>query len=219
MFTVDQFVADCSIALKESRPTAAIKELMQRTMAMPAEVEAALGTPVKAEIQTLHRSADLTVLNVIWAPGMSIYRHDHRIWAVIGIYGGQEDNAFFRRSEHGLVSAGGTTLQVKDCVPLGEKVIHAVTNPLRQFTGAIHVYGGDFFAIARSEWDPETLTERPYSVEHAMRAFAEANERLLPATQNELSDADLEQVAGGLSDAYPGGDGRTADGKIPWLAG
>ncbi len=44
----------------------------------------------------LYRDDDLTVLHVVWAPGMSIYPHDHRMWAVIGIYSGQEDNAFYR---------------------------------------------------------------------------------------------------------------------------
>ena len=42
-------------------------------------------------------------------------------------------------------------------------------------TGAIHVYGGDFFAAERSEWDPETLLEERYNVERAMRQFEEAN--------------------------------------------
>ena len=29
---------------------------------------------------------------------MALYPHEHRMWAVIGMYGGQEDNAFFRRA-------------------------------------------------------------------------------------------------------------------------
>jgi hypothetical protein len=52
-----------------------------------------------------------------------------------------------------------------------------VANPLGRFTGAIHVYGGDFFGTPRSDWTPDTLEERPYDVERAMRMFAEANER------------------------------------------
>jgi hypothetical protein len=40
------------------------------------------------------------------------------------------------------------------------------------------VYGGDFFAVPRSEWDPQTLEERPWDVAHAMRVFEESNERL-----------------------------------------
>jgi hypothetical protein len=42
-------------------------------------------------------------------------------------------------------------------------------------TGAIHVYGGDFFGTERSEWDPETLLEQRYDVEKNMRLFEEAN--------------------------------------------
>ncbi len=65
-----------------------------------------------------------------------------------------------------------------DTVALGEKVIHAVVNPLAKVTAAIHVYGGDFFETPRSEWDPETLEESPYDIEKNMRLFEEANERL-----------------------------------------
>jgi predicted metal-dependent enzyme (double-stranded beta helix superfamily) len=177
MFDVEEFVAACYAALREHSPQAAMKELVERTMSRPGEVEAALGTPTRAELATIHRSPELTVLNVIWAPGMSIYPHDHRMWAVIGIYGGQEDNTFYRRSPQGLVVAGGKELHSKDSVLLGDKVIHAVANPRQTLTGAIHVYGGDFFATQRSEWDPETLEERPYDVEKARQQFVLANER------------------------------------------
>ena len=37
--------------------------------------------------------------------------------------------------------------------------------------------GGDFFAMPRSEWDPETLEERPWDVARTRKAFAQANER------------------------------------------
>ena len=40
---------------------------------------------------------------------------------------------------------------------------------------AIHVYGGEFFAAERSEWDPETLAEGRYYVARAMRLFEDAN--------------------------------------------
>lgn len=179
MFDVDEFVAGCYGALKEHSPQAAMKELMERTMSRPDEVEAALGTPSMGELATIHRSPELTVLKVIWTPGMSIYPHDHRMWAVIGIYGGQEDNTFYRRGPEGLVSAGGRELQSKDSIVLGDNVIHAVTNPRNIFTGAIHVYGGDFFAAQRSEWDPETLEERPYDVKKARLQFKLANDRYL----------------------------------------
>ena len=51
-------------------------------------------------------------------------------------------------------------------------------------TGAVHVYGGDFFSESRSEWDSETLEEKPYDMEHAMRTFAEANDAWLARQGN-----------------------------------
>jgi predicted metal-dependent enzyme (double-stranded beta helix superfamily) len=185
MFDLNEFVASCQAALKEHAPQLAAKQLMEQTMANPGDVEAALGTPTAGGITTLHRSDDLTVINVIWPPGMTIFPHDHRIWAVIGIYGGQEDNTFFRRSHKGLDQAGFKALDIKDSVGLGPEAIHAVHNPRSLLTGAIHVYGGDFFAEPRSEWDPETLVEQPYDMEHAMRAFSEANDAWLARQDNQ----------------------------------
>ena len=43
-------------------------------------------------------------------------------------------------------------------------------NPLQQLTGALPVYGGDFFETPRSEWDFDTL-EQEYSVPRAMEMF------------------------------------------------
>jgi hypothetical protein len=45
-------------------------------------------------------------------------------------------------------------------------------------TAAIHIYGGDFFAAERSEWDPETLDEQRWEPARAVRRFEEANKIL-----------------------------------------
>ena len=84
---------------------------------------------------------------------------------------------FYKFIEQGgkIESAGAKTLGEKDVAPLGRDIIHSVTNSIPRLTGAIHVYGGDFFGTTRSEWDPETLLERPYDLENAMRLFEEAN--------------------------------------------
>jgi predicted metal-dependent enzyme (double-stranded beta helix superfamily) len=112
---------------------------------------------------------------------MTMVPHNHRMWAVIGIYTGREDNIFWRRLPDGsgrVEAAGAQAMCAGTACPLGRDIIHSVTNPIPRLTGAIHVYGGDFFAAERSEWDPETLSEGRYDTERTMRRFEESN-RLL----------------------------------------
>jgi len=183
MFDLERFVADCEAAHAEDRSHKAVREVLARALAEPRSVLNALGEPKRAQVETLHRSAELTILNVVWAPRMTIYPHNHRMWAVIGIYTGREDNIFWRRLPGGKVEAAGAqSLGERDAAPLGPEIIHSVTNPLARLTGAIHVYGGDFFAIERSEWDPETLTEQRYDPEKTLRYFEEANRSFLTTT-------------------------------------
>ena len=109
-------IETCRIALQESRPALAIREIVERAVSEPGGVERALGTPKRAEIRTLYRSPELTIINFIWGPHMSLYPHDHRMWAVIGLYGGREDNVFFRRTTSGLAAAGARTLEGADAI-------------------------------------------------------------------------------------------------------
>ena len=96
------------------------------------------------------------------------------MWAAIAIYRGLEDNAFYRRQGAAIVSSGGKTLSEGDVQLLGDDAIHAVHNPAGSYTGAIHVYGGDFFGVPRSQWDAVTLEEAPYDVDAVRREFEQA---------------------------------------------
>jgi predicted metal-dependent enzyme (double-stranded beta helix superfamily) len=180
VFELDQFIAECRVALKQDASHKFVREVVARAVSNPTAVLKGLGEPKRAEIQTLCRSDDLTVLNVIWGPRMTLLPHNHQMWAVIGIYTGREDNIFWRRvpgSQDGKVEAAGArALCEKDAEPLGRDIIHSVTNPIARLTGAIHVYGGDFFAVPRSEWNPESLLEERYNVDRVMRQFEESNE-------------------------------------------
>lgn len=180
-FSLDQFVADCRAALKEDASHTLVREVVARAVSDPAAVLKALGEPQRAEMQRLYRSDDLTILNVIWAPWMTLLPHNHQMWAVIGIYTGREDNIFWRRvpgHSDKVKAAGARALSEKDAQPLGRDIIHSVTNPIPRLTGAIHVYGGDFFAVPRSEWDAETLLEQPCQGEKMAQRFEEANAML-----------------------------------------
>lgn len=183
MFDKEQFVEDCRSALAESDVHGAIESLVKKAVSQPRQVIRALGEPRLAGADTIYRAPDLTILNIMWGPHMDLHPHDHRMWAVIGIYGGREDNTFYRRSRNGLTRHGTKELAVKDTIPLGETIIHSVSNPLAKITGAIHIYGGDFFDTPRSEWDPETFQEHPYDVAHTMRVFEESNKSLRELTE------------------------------------
>jgi hypothetical protein len=52
-----------------------------------------------------------------------------------------------------------------------------VHNSLDRVTGAIHVYGGDFFRQPRSQWGPGERVEQPYNHDFVLREFAAANAR------------------------------------------
>jgi predicted metal-dependent enzyme (double-stranded beta helix superfamily) len=177
MFDVDTFVSDCLAANTADQPRLAVKEVLDRAVSDPASVAAAL-PPDRAQLTKLYVSDTLTVLQVVWGPGQRIRPHDHRTWATIGIYSGGEDNSFYRRADGGLAESGGRELRPKDVCLLGDDTIHAVHNPTGEFAGAIHIYGGDFFAIERSEFDPETFEERPYDNATTLAGFEAANAAL-----------------------------------------
>jgi predicted metal-dependent enzyme (double-stranded beta helix superfamily) len=182
MFDVQRFTEQCQAALKESDPAKAIRETVERTVSAPSEVLKGMGEPQRATVQRLHVADDLTIINVIWGPHMTIMPHNHKIPAIIGVYTGAEDNIFWRRTgdSSGLIKAAGArSLREKDVEALGADAIHSVTNPILRLTGAIHVYLGPFFTVHRSEWDPESLTEGVYDIEKNMRLFEESNARLV----------------------------------------
>ena len=167
MFTLDQFVADLRAALVE-RSRQALKEVVARAVCDPGALLSEIGEPDKAAVQVLHHAADLTVLNVVWSPRQITLPHDHHMSAVIGMYGGREDNTFWRRlsnpTKFQIEPAGGEALGVGDVTILGRDVIHSVVNPLAKLSGAIHVYDGEFLTARRSMWDAETLAEQPYDI-------------------------------------------------------
>lgn len=176
-FDVQRFVADCRAANQGADGQAAVQEVLTRAMSSPHAVLNGVGEPKKGGIQTLYRSPALTILNIVWSPLMQLMPHEHNMWALIGIYTGREDNIFWQRRDGRLAASTATAISAGSVTPLPRDVIHSVTNPIEKLTGAIHIYGGDFFAVPRSEWDPETLAEREWSVQGALKLFEQSNAR------------------------------------------
>ena len=122
MFDLEQFIADCRTALADHASPQAVREVVARAVADPAAVLKGLGAPQRAEVHKLYHADDLTILNVIWGPQMTIMPHNHEMWAVIGIYTGREDNILWRRLPHEdggkIEAAGAKALVERDAFPL-----------------------------------------------------------------------------------------------------
>jgi predicted metal-dependent enzyme (double-stranded beta helix superfamily) len=122
MFDLDQFIADLRATLPE-KSRQPMKEVVARAVSDPAALMRTIGAPDKAGVQVLHRSPDLTVLNLLWAPRQIALPHDHRMPALIGMYTGREDNIFWRRvanpAKFQIEAAGGEALGTGDVTILG----------------------------------------------------------------------------------------------------
>ena len=179
MFSIDRFIEGCRTAVTTTDAERTVEELVTEVVSDTASVAQALREPEHAGFEVLHREPDLTILHFAWAAWMCFKAHNHRMWSVVGIFSGREDNIFWRRTPDAIEAVGARTLGTGDVVRLGRDIIHSVVNPVAKMTRAIHVYGGDFFAPPRprSEWDPETLAERPWDLADTRRRFAEAEAR------------------------------------------
>ncbi|WP_038058830.1 hypothetical protein [Thiobacillus denitrificans] len=183
MFDRDHFIEDCIKAVSGGQEP--IREVVAAALSDSAGMMSELGEPQHAGITPIYRANDLTIINFVWAPCMSLMPHNHQMFAVVGVYSGREDNVFWRRKATTIEAAGAQSLGAGDIATLGRDVIHSVLNPIGKMTCAVHVYGGDFFdpEEPRSEWDHETLIERPWNVDEVKSLFREAEERF-SATKN-----------------------------------
>lgn len=174
---LERFIEDVRATRSERDRQAAVEEVLRRAVSEPRSVLKALGEDLSAGIHPMYKGNDLTILNVVWAPLMVLLPHNHNMWASIGIYTGREDNILWERLAATLTATRAASLSEKDVFGLPSDAIHSVTNPIGRLTGAIHIYGGDFFASGRSEWDAETLRERPWDLDAVRDEFRKASQR------------------------------------------
>jgi len=179
LIEMQKFIEDCIEANKEANPQEAVKEVLRRGVSDPSTMLNAIGEPKEAGIKIFLRSKELTIFSATWTPQMNLMPHNHLMWANIGIYTGREDNILWEKNKYGLESKTARCLFAGDVATLNANAIHSVTNPLQRFTGGVHIYGGDFFATERSQWDPETLKEEPSNGDVIREIFRKANEQML----------------------------------------
>ena len=168
MFDLDEFVAKCQAALAAQDTTARIKALVKDAIADPKAVRSAFDARVTGSSisdRAVYRSEQLTVLDVSTPVGMKTPAHNHNMWAVIGVYDGEEHNVFFKEVDGKPEASGERLLRTGETAVLDEKTIHAISNPLTRKSFAIHVYGGDLVNRAgRSMWNPTTQVREPYDI-------------------------------------------------------
>ena len=131
--------------------------------------------PLKGgDFSVIYRDPTLTIMNIIWPPGIITEPHNHNSWAVIGIYEGREDNLLWARDGDGIKPVGALTLAAGDTHAMDRDDIHTAYNPSKSLTGAIHIYEGDFLTTPKREWDPITHEERPRIMAETSAQFKDA---------------------------------------------
>jgi predicted metal-dependent enzyme (double-stranded beta helix superfamily) len=166
VFDPERFVAACRTAAVEDDPTAAVSEVVAAAIGDGPSIDDALGGEYERvyPADELYSSPELTVRRVLWAPGGNAAPHDHRMWAVVGVYVGEEVNRLYQRSHDGLTECGGRVVAPGEVFVLDADGIHSVDNNRRGWTVGLHVYGGDLNAVANSAWGPDgrEVTAREY---------------------------------------------------------
>jgi predicted metal-dependent enzyme (double-stranded beta helix superfamily) len=122
--------------------------------------------PEAGSTQLLHSEPGLAVLHTVVNPGFVSPPHEHRTWAVIGVYEGQEDNTFYRlmADSRRIEQTGSRNLKPGEVLTLDPDAIHRIANPLGSKLIALHVYGKNILEIERSAWDLATGEERPFKL-------------------------------------------------------
>jgi predicted metal-dependent enzyme (double-stranded beta helix superfamily) len=184
-FDIEDFVEDCLAAWGEGGPEA-VKVVLERALHRPGAVRKRFGEPTRAGLQVLYPGPELVVENMVWAPGMSYPPHDHRTPVMTGVYAGTEINQFFHKigggEGGGLVEDETVVIGTGDAVLMARDAIHRIANPdRRRFTGAFHIYMGDYLHSTRSIWYPDGAHEAPASLEVTQDIFEAANRELAVA--------------------------------------
>ena len=172
MVDLDKFIEDCKAALKTRNPAAVVEGLVRDAIADPEGLDAAFKARVKGptlQDRIVYGDDQLSVVQIATPPGLRSPVHNHCMWAVIGVYDGEEQNWFYSDAAgngNGKPAQIGEQLLKKgDICVLSADDIHAIHNPLPVNSYAIHVYGGDLVnREGRSVWNPKTNQREDYEI-------------------------------------------------------
>jgi predicted metal-dependent enzyme (double-stranded beta helix superfamily) len=195
---VQELIDRCRDAATTDDPVAGVMAVLDAFLHQP-NLERQLGRADRSTYEALYRGPDLLVLHAVVPPTpRPVDPHEHRMWAVIGVYRGQEDNQLFARSDRAaLEPTERFSITPGEIRPLDVSTIHTVQAVGGHYLGAVHVYGGDLFGTPRSTW--RDGVEQPND-ESALPAFFER----LRAREDDLGRAmSLAEVTELLSSSAP----------------
>lgn len=175
MFDLQHLVDQCRAALADQNPAQRVEALVKEAISRPAEVRDAFASVERqGPISFACHDATLSVADVTTSPGLRTPAHNHKMWAVIGVYDGQEHNRFYQCDDGELQEKSERLLKQGDVVVLGPEAIHAIANPLPTESSAIHVYGGDLVERpGRSMWNPHTNDREDYDIKQLIEYVKE----------------------------------------------
>ncbi|TVP65390.1 MAG: cupin [Leptolyngbya sp. LCM1.Bin17] len=105
----------------------------------------------------------LTVQNVTTAPGMVTPIHNHGTWGVVALLEGQERHTFWQQAtrDAAIAPIGQRILQAGEILSFMPAAIHQVETLGPEPALTFQLYG-DTQPKARFQFDPETLTAKPF---------------------------------------------------------
>ncbi len=179
-YSVDAYISDIRRIASEEADIASItgriKPLAAKLVATPGWLtdEMRACDPEQGfGVHLLHEEPnhDLAVFVLTWLPGRGTKPHNHLTWAVVAGIEGEEHEVNWKRVDDGtrpgfaeLVRDGEHTLKAGDIAVCLPHHIHSVWNTGDKMSISLHTYGRHINHTGRSEFDPETRTERPMVV-------------------------------------------------------
>jgi predicted metal-dependent enzyme (double-stranded beta helix superfamily) len=150
---LSELIEACREVAGGDTPPRDVGELVAAFLHKP-DLSSLLGDGDRSTYQALYRGEDILVLHGVVPPTPApVAPHNHRMWAVIGVYQGLEQNELFVQNEAGgLDTLDRFTVAAGEVRILDPSTIHSVQARGDRYLGAIHVYGGDLFGTPRSTW-------------------------------------------------------------------
>ncbi len=170
-YTIRNFISDAESTVGRSNNDSDIirhiKPLLERVVSsgdsVPIEAFKARQDRFTMNLIHLPTNKAFSIIGGVWTPGQTTPIHDHLTWALVGVYGGKEREALFRRTDDNsdtkhakLQLVGEKTNEKGHVTVLGKSGIHRVDNPFSNPAYSVHVYGRDIGPTERHSYNPVT---------------------------------------------------------------